>query len=377
MPACRDAARGAGRPHACRQASVALLVAALSGGLAFRGAQASEAPDRGMTYVRSTPAGARVLLGLSEIPFGTTPCLLRNLPTGSLPVRVELDGYAPYEDVIDVEPAKVATVNVDLEPVDTKVTVTSEPFEAEVYVDGKMRGRTPCTLKGMVPGRRSLRIVKPGYLAWEREVAITVEGPNVIEARLVRDERGSAAKEPRKAVASIIKDPASLVRASARARELLAGGRIEAARLDLQKIRASQALKKDALDRLARFTRLRNTVSSLLERGKVRLSLRSIDPTTTIAGQVSGLDEEGVSVTSRGIRLRVPWERLPKGSFPDLLKKCVPDDSAEDWSAFAEFAMEIGRFEEAVGAISEVRRLGGEFGSLLKRLDLLQANIGP
>jgi hypothetical protein len=50
--------------------------------------------------VNSVPGGAQVFI--NNLPVGTTPLLLRNLPVGSRVVRIELRGYRRWSSAVSV-----------------------------------------------------------------------------------------------------------------------------------------------------------------------------------------------------------------------------------------------------------------------------------
>ncbi|MBN2371963.1 MAG: PEGA domain-containing protein [Vicinamibacteria bacterium] len=52
------------------------------------------------------------------------------------------------------------------------LTVVSAPRGASVYVDGRLRGRTPLTLDNVAAGKRRVKIIKKGYLASSRTVTV-------------------------------------------------------------------------------------------------------------------------------------------------------------------------------------------------------------
>jgi ribosomal protein L40E len=52
-------------------------------------------------------------------------------------------------------------------------TITSDPSGADVYVDGRLRGRTPLQLADLAPGRHELRITRAGYRDYAGVVAVT------------------------------------------------------------------------------------------------------------------------------------------------------------------------------------------------------------
>jgi hypothetical protein len=58
-----------------------------------------------------------------------------------------------------------------------RLLVRSTPADAQVFVDGLERGRTPATIRGLARGPHRLQVVREGYIAEDRSVVITAERP--------------------------------------------------------------------------------------------------------------------------------------------------------------------------------------------------------
>lgn len=59
-------------------------------------------------------------------------------------------------------------------PSDKVITqITSEPAGAEIYVDGKLVGSTPSKIS-LSAGEHSIRVLRPGFIDWERSVLIEI-----------------------------------------------------------------------------------------------------------------------------------------------------------------------------------------------------------
>lgn len=52
------------------------------------------------------------------------------------------------------------------------ISAKSDPQGANVYLDGKLLTATNNTLSGIQPGKHKLRIVKNGYVDWEKEIEV-------------------------------------------------------------------------------------------------------------------------------------------------------------------------------------------------------------
>jgi hypothetical protein len=65
------------------------------------------------------------------------------------------------------------------------ISAKSDPQGANVYLDGKLLTATNNTLSGITPGKHNLRIVKNGYVDWEKEIEVFPELVTDITAVLV------------------------------------------------------------------------------------------------------------------------------------------------------------------------------------------------
>lgn len=69
----------------------------------------------GVLFVTSNPSGARVIVDGVELAE-RTPVVLRDLPPGSVSLRLELAGYVPHERVLEVPEDVVRSVEVAFSP---------------------------------------------------------------------------------------------------------------------------------------------------------------------------------------------------------------------------------------------------------------------
>lgn len=126
----------------------------------------------GALTVTSVPAGLTV--HVDGTPVGRTPVEGLRLPVGIHTVRIahpdttDWDARDRVEEVVvtagDTSQTHVVFVGV--------VSVTSMPFDAEVYVDGVRIGTTPIRLPDLAPGIHTVSIRKQGYQEEMRSVII-------------------------------------------------------------------------------------------------------------------------------------------------------------------------------------------------------------
>ena len=121
----------------------------------------------GTLSVNSDPSGARVLV--DDVFVGTTPLRYGTLP-GTHRVRVEAEGYTPFETDLDIVAGETRGVQTTLQSGPTQqpeqslgqAGFDSTPSGAEVYVDGQLVGKVPLTNVSLVAGEHQARFVLDG-----------------------------------------------------------------------------------------------------------------------------------------------------------------------------------------------------------------------
>jgi serine/threonine protein kinase len=156
---------------------------------------AAPAVDSGRLLVRSTPAGASVMLdGQSR---GVTPLELRELSFGAHTVRVSYPGHDSRERrVTFTEQRPARSLDFVLRstsvPADAaaaanapgSLQVTSRPSGAQVFVDDNLIGTTPLLLPDVAAGSRRVRLELSGYKIFTTSVQIEPSERSQVAARL-------------------------------------------------------------------------------------------------------------------------------------------------------------------------------------------------
>ncbi len=108
-------------------------------------AQLVPEPQQGTLGVSSTPSGAEVYV--EGVLRGRTPLSLA-LPEGRYQVELRLSGYQPYRATVQVRRGETTRLEVRLVPLPRTGTLYLEtsPQGAEVYLGGRLQGRTPLRL---------------------------------------------------------------------------------------------------------------------------------------------------------------------------------------------------------------------------------------
>lgn len=131
-----------------------------------------QAPARGTAslFVTSQPRGAEVYI--NGILVGETASLgPLQLAPGAYEVEVRAPGFVPQSDTLTLGPEQAEFLNFSLTEIrGGSILVRSTPA-ADVFVDGRLMGRTPLTVEA-APGVRTLRLVRPGFRSETQSVAV-------------------------------------------------------------------------------------------------------------------------------------------------------------------------------------------------------------
>ena len=123
-------------------------------------------PD-GRLVVKSRPSGASVTIGGAY--RGRTPLEVDVRPDLEQSVGVSREGYEPATRQVSVAPGGRAGVDVELTPIFGEVIVRARPEDAQLYVDGELRGAANQTLR-LPATRHTVEIRRAGYANYRTTV---------------------------------------------------------------------------------------------------------------------------------------------------------------------------------------------------------------
>ena len=127
----------------------------------------------GAVRVESQPAGATVTV--DNQPRGVTPLEVPDLALGHHDVKVELKGYTPatqpVELVTETPRAELKLTLARVAPAMGVADILSTPLGATVKVDGAVVGRTPLIDFKLKPGPHHVEVSKDGYETWSQTAA--------------------------------------------------------------------------------------------------------------------------------------------------------------------------------------------------------------
>lgn len=126
--------------------------------------------DSGVLDVVTDPAGAEVTV--NGIGRGKTPVLVRDIPKGTIAVKLVLEGYREETREIRMNAGEQQTLSVSLTGLPGTLHLLSDPTDASFYVNDEARGRAPLSIPGLKPGDYVVRCEREGYGTLTRTITI-------------------------------------------------------------------------------------------------------------------------------------------------------------------------------------------------------------
>ena len=119
---------------------------------------------------------------------GITDILIADIPLGNHRLKIQKDGYKPYEATIPVTDGHTIEREYTLEEIQMlgSLYVESVPSGARLYLDGESKGSTPQWLRDIPYGSYQLEIKKNGYRTYSESIQIANDSKWKVEAKLIR-----------------------------------------------------------------------------------------------------------------------------------------------------------------------------------------------
>jgi TonB family protein len=140
----------------------------------------------GLVRVDSVPAGATVLVDGQE--RGKTPTEIADLAVGSHGVRVQLSGYEPGSETVelgaDAPTADLRFTLTKAQPTTGSGDIHSTPAGGQLRVDGRPSGTTPRSGLRLRAGTHKLEIVLEGHEPWTGRIEIAAGQVARVDATL-------------------------------------------------------------------------------------------------------------------------------------------------------------------------------------------------
>jgi serine/threonine-protein kinase len=128
------------------------------------------APKMGQLMVNSNVPGAKFTIDGNSDPGWVTPSTISQ-PPGSHRVVISKDGYGEYEQTVDLEAGRTATINAQLSQEVGEIIVNTTPSGLEVIIDGKSLGPSPVHI-AVPPGTHKYTVKRPGWEPYEGTVNV-------------------------------------------------------------------------------------------------------------------------------------------------------------------------------------------------------------
>ncbi|MBO6058107.1 MAG: SUMF1/EgtB/PvdO family nonheme iron enzyme, partial [Bacteroidales bacterium] len=131
-------------------------------------------PNYGFINIKTEPSGAEVYVDNTKV--GTTPYMMKKITLGNHVVELRKTGYEIYANMVTVNKGEI---NVQMENIVLALEkvvmgtmfVGSSPEDADIFVDGDYKGRTPQTFE-IKTGQHQVKVSKPGYSSSLRTVVV-------------------------------------------------------------------------------------------------------------------------------------------------------------------------------------------------------------
>ena len=126
-------------------------------------------PTTGTLQIGGTP-GARVALNGEAV--GTTPGEWEDLAVGEYAVRVEKEGFHPFEVTISIRGGRTRSLSAELTEILGSIVVESDVPGAIVFLNRAFKGNTPVTIEDLRPGEYSLTVSAEGHEVERRRIEV-------------------------------------------------------------------------------------------------------------------------------------------------------------------------------------------------------------
>ena len=141
----------------------------------------------GRLIVTTSPPGAQVYI--DSVHKGPTPLRLEEVGPGPRRIVVIKEGYGQIQEVVTVESGRTTTFDRVLGRQTGKLSVTTAPAGAAVYMDDVRKGDTaagknPLVLAGLAPGSHRIRVELDHYHPLEQSVFVQPDGTESVTIRL-------------------------------------------------------------------------------------------------------------------------------------------------------------------------------------------------
>ncbi|MBT5307422.1 MAG: PEGA domain-containing protein, partial [Candidatus Scalindua sp.] len=137
----------------------------------------------GTVSITSEPSNAIILINSNEV--GKTPFAITDHAPGTHTVELRMDGYETWTKSVDFEQGKKVAIAAELKMKEGSISISSNPSEAFINIDGKKTGKTPVTITDLSPGTHLVEVRMDGYEDWSENVDIIGDKENTLTVELL------------------------------------------------------------------------------------------------------------------------------------------------------------------------------------------------
>ena len=163
-------------------------------------------PTAGTLVLSRQPTDAQIYVDGSKLDIAPAASSQLQLEAGRRNLELRHPRYLPLSEQVEMQGKGVTqSLNVELAPAWSDVTVRSEPSGAEIWVDGQSTNLTTPSQVQIMQGERTVRIQKPGFKAFRRRVLAVAGITQEVDAgALVRaDAQVTVSSKPENAAVTI------------------------------------------------------------------------------------------------------------------------------------------------------------------------------
>ena len=144
----------------------------------------------GTIQVNSEPSGASVLM--ADRAVGVTPVLLTDIPAGTQPITLRLDGYDDFSTTVEVVAQQQSAVNGQLQQRLGTLKILVKPW-GTIYINGELHKEesTVWYTTQLPPGNHTVRAVHPALGNFEQVVVVPAGREQAVTIDLNKNDSGS------------------------------------------------------------------------------------------------------------------------------------------------------------------------------------------
>jgi hypothetical protein len=140
-------------------------------------------PKTCILSLASNPAGAKIFINDKFV--GKAPVEILNVRAGHYKIKMNLPGFMPWQDVVDLSDGQNKTVHANLNkvvPDKGDFLIDSDPPGALIFIDSHHHGATPNYIKEITTGSHQITLKLKGYNDVTRYVTIySGKNPDILE----------------------------------------------------------------------------------------------------------------------------------------------------------------------------------------------------